>query len=451
MMQPLSSSPWRTALAELGFAVAVLAPVALGGRTPLAFALSALVALGAVLARALRRRREVLEPLAAATSALEQAAEGRAPAGLLAMRACPPVHALLRALDRAAQRVAEQLGRMRLEREELAAILSAMEEGVVAIDAADRVIELNAAACELIDAPAGAAPGQPLWEVNRLAALREALVQARADGVQRRFELVVVGPGGERRVNVHVAPLLADRSATADATARGARGAVALLRDTTRERALERDRRRFLSDVSHELKTPIATIRALAQALLGDAHDASQRGLLERIEAQTRRLEQLVEDLLSLERMDTRRDGEPPRPVDLAAIVEQAVADIEPAAQRAGLRLDCDVPDDPVVVHGRQRALRRMVDALVENAIKYTASAGREVAVGLTAEQRLAVLRVEDDGIGIEPDHLDRIFERFYRADSARTRGRGGSGLGLAIARQVAVAHGGEITVESRP
>jgi two-component system, OmpR family, sensor histidine kinase SenX3 len=224
-------------------------------------------------------------------------------------------------------------------------------------------------------------------------------------------------------------------------------GAVLVLRDVTAARRNERIRRDFVANASHELKTPVSSITALAEAL----HEASGNDqvamarFVTLLQEESQRLARLVTDLLDLSRLE----GElpPAETVDLARVMSEEIERIRTRADAAGIRFVVELADD-VKVPGSESDLGLLVHNLLDNAIHYSPEGG-DVAVRLQSDDKTASLMVSDTGIGIASRDLDRIFERFYRADPARSRQTGGTGLGLSIVKHVVEAHGGDVRVES--
>ena len=216
---------------------------------------------------------------------------------------------------------------------------------------------------------------------------------------------------------------------------------------------MERVRRDFVANVSHELKTPITAIRGFTETLLDGALEDPEaaRRFLRIIEDNTERMARIVEDLLALAQLEQAEGVMPPLrvPVSLAEVADAAVRACTAAARERGIRVEVDVPGD-LSCRGDASLLERALVNLVDNAIKYS-EPGRPVTVRGRREGREIVLEVEDRGCGIAPEHLPRIFERFYRADKARSRKLGGTGLGLAIVKHVAQVHGGRVEVDSAP
>ena len=215
-----------------------------------------------------------------------------------------------------------------------------------------------------------------------------------------------------------------------------------------------RRQRQFADDASHELRSPLSVIEAEATlALRRDRPPEEYRRALETIASESAAMSRLVDQLLALARGDASAvEISQPIHVDFGALVSETVAVLQPIAEEKGLAVEVSV--SPAIVRGDPAGLRRLVINLVENAVRYT-EAGGTIVVGVVAEAREVVLRVEDSGIGIAPEDRERIFERFFRADAARRRSspeegaRGGSGLGLAICRQIVELHGGSLAAES--
>ena len=305
------------------------------------------------------------------------------------------------------------------------AVLSAIVDGVVLFGPTGRLAYANPAARDLF--------GRRFDSVEELtpAALRDAVASAVRD---HRPGEATFETGG------HV---VAARAAPA-----GPDGAVVLVaRDVTAERRLDRIRRDFVANASHELKTPVASIQALAETLSDAVGEdpVAARHFLERLVVEATRLSSLVNDLLDLSRLE----GEPAGggPVDLSEVVAEEADRLRPRAEAAGLRLVIE-SREPVAVSGSRSDLGLLVHNLVDNAIRYSPNGG-EVRAMVRINHGHAELRVADTGLGISARDQERIFERFYRADPARSRATGGTGLGLSIVRHVVETHGGRVSVRS--
>ncbi|HSE28300.1 MAG TPA: ATP-binding protein, partial [Gemmatimonadales bacterium] len=226
-------------------------------------------------------------------------------------------------------------------------------------------------------------------------------------------------------------------------------GGVVVLHDLTELRRLEAVRRDFVANVSHELKTPLTSISGYAETLLAETPDEPTRArFLETIASNARRMQRLVDDLLDLSRIESGRWQPRPAEVGVRAAAEEAWTGL--AARRAGrdLRFEVQAAPGGEVIVADPDAIRQVLTNLFDNAIRYTPDGGR-VRVTAAPEANGVAIAVQDSGQGIAPDHLTRIFERFYRVDASRSREEGGTGLGLAIVRHMVEAHGGRVEAES--
>ena len=350
--------------------------------------------------------------------------------------------ALAESLNQLAGQLEERghaIGRKGHEQE---AVLASMAEGVLAVDSDERVISLNRAAATLIGGKQTDMRGRNLQEVVRNADLRRFASRALVSAEPIEDDLVLIG---DREKILHVRG-----TALRDSDGRGV-GAVIVLGDVTEFRLLERLRRDFVANVSHELKTPIASIKGFVETLLDGAleHRDDAVRFLRIVAGQADRLNSIIEDLLSLSKIERSEEAAdlPLEPTGVKSVLEAAINDCQSKAteRRIEVRLACD---DRIQATANSPLLEQAVVNLLDNAIKYSepGSAVRIVAEKSPAEVTIAVV---DQGCGIEPEHLPRLFERFYRVDRARSRKLGGTGLGLAIVKHIVQAHHGRITVES--
>jgi two-component system sensor histidine kinase SenX3 len=224
-------------------------------------------------------------------------------------------------------------------------------------------------------------------------------------------------------------------------------GAAVFVQDVTELRRVEAVRRDFVANVSHELKTPIGALELLAETLADELDPAVTRPLAERLVKEAERLGRIVDDLLDLSLIEIQEA--PSRdPVPAAVLVQEAIDRMEPAAAAAGIGLHVEDRTAGASLHCDKRQVVSALTNLLDNAVKYS-ERGSGIEVSSAVDGDRLVLSVRDAGIGIPRGDLERIFERFYRVDHARSRDTGGTGLGLAIVRHVVQAHGGEVTVES--
>ncbi len=415
----------------------VLASIFPGAMLGLALAAALGLALGWMLQR---RRHRVL-------SQLQQAVE-RYSAGELGFRVVSGASGaegrLIHALHRMAEREEERTGDLLRRLSEHQAVLSSMTEGVLAVDSALRVLSLNPAAARMFGADAGQARGRSLVELVRHPDLLR-LTQAALDSPEPVEGEIALSDADRRILQVHGTPLH---------DGRGQRiGVLVVLNDVTELRRLEGMRRDFVANVSHELKTPVTSIKGFVETLLAGAmeHRDEAERFLGIIARQAERLSAIIDDLLNLSRVE--RDAEAGdiglEATLLQPVVQAALQSCELQSQAKAIRLESDCPPG---LSARVNAplLEQALVNLIDNAVKYSPAGGR-VRVAAQAEPEEVRLAVQDWGQGIEAKHLPRLFERFYRVDKARSRKLGGTGLGLAIVKHIAQAHGGKVSVESVP
>jgi two-component system phosphate regulon sensor histidine kinase PhoR len=348
-----------------------------------------------------------------------------------------------RALDRLAVRLELDVAAVEAERRKLDEILAGVPEGVL-VTGPDRVpIYANRAFRELFDVDRAARAAELLALVRR-PQVHEALGRANDGESGAPVELQI----GAREISVVARRL---EPATRSPAGEGLVGILLMARDVSETNRLARMRRDFVTNLSHEIKTPLAIIRGAAETIEQTAADdprAAER-FVRRIIEQIYRLEDLLKDLLTLARLESPEAAALRQPADLGAICRRAVEILSPLAAREGVVLRATTAPVPAV-SGDAKSLERLVQNLLVNAIQYNREGGR-VELRLQAQGDRIVLEVEDDGIGIPEVEQARIFERFYRVDKGRGRAEGGSGLGLAIVKHVAQSHGGSVEVESEP
>ena len=348
------------------------------------------------------------------------------------------------AVRKMASQLTERLDSLIHERNQLRAILGSMLEGVVALDRDEHIVHINETAAAILRTPVSGCVGKRIWEVARIEELSETIADVLRDDAEQTREVRLSKALRERIIELHAAPLRGSRGAVA--------GVVLVLHDVTELRRLELVRREFVANISHELKTPLTAVRGFAETLLdrADVDDETRLRFVTRIRDQAVRLSVLVNDLLVLSRVESEKGALEMRPLDLRQPIAEASRRLDPEVVGRRIRFRTEVPDRPVVVLGDEEGLRQVVDNLLDNAFKYTSDEG-EVSLRLLVEGTDAVIEIRDTGIGIEPDHIDRIFERFYRVDKARSRELGGTGLGLSIVKHIVEAHEGAVSVESKP
>ncbi len=326
----------------------------------------------------------------------------------------------------------------RLTREHDAALtaLSRLGKGVIVTDRNGVVLRVSGTQPGWFQSPDRDAVGRPFIEVVQDHEVNEVVRRCLADG--RSAGAVVETVPGRSYLSIIAAP------------AGGDGGCVVILDDLSELRRLEKVRREFVANISHELRTPLASLKLLSETLSsGGAEDAVLlRDYLARIEVEVDRLAQMVDELGELSLLETGQVSLERKAISVAELVHTAVGRLEAQAERAELRLAVSAPEDLPLVKGDARRLEQALVNLLHNAIKFTPPGG---AIGVAArlDPGEVAVSVSDTGVGIQPEDLERIFERFYKAD--RSRSGQGTGLGLAIVRHIVRLHGGRVWAESQP
>jgi two-component system, OmpR family, phosphate regulon sensor histidine kinase PhoR len=343
-------------------------------------------------------------------------------------------------LNQTALKLDRTIGTLTEERNQSAAVLGSMEEGVAVIGIDQRVVYCNSAFCRAASVPGVSYAGRPVTELIRHSDLLSMIPKALSGGETIRGE-VVVGSIRPQSFAVTSAPIRSGGST---------RGAVMVLHDITEIRRLERARRDFIANISHEFKTPLTAIQGFAETLLGGALDDNQNRtrFLEIIREHALRLGRLTDDLLKLAQIEAGQIQREMRPVAIAEIIDPCLEVTRIKAEQKGLFLEAEFDGNLPKVFGDIRSFQEILQNLLDNAVRYT-STGGHIRVNAAVEGPEIILSVADTGIGIPKSDQDRIFERFYRADAARSRESGGTGLGLSIVKHLVESHGGRIRVES--
>jgi two-component system, OmpR family, phosphate regulon sensor histidine kinase PhoR len=330
----------------------------------------------------------------------------------------------------------------------LEATMESIREGMLVVDGRAHVLASNNAARALFGEVAAATSGERrLSELTRDPSIHAAFAAA-LEGGERAEVKVEVGAGERRVFDLHVAPLKVRAGAAAAAESRRA---VGVFFDITRLERLERVRQEFLSNVSHELRTPLTAILTFVETLEGGAIDDPEhnRRFLSVIRRNSERMHNLINDILELSAIEAGTVEVEPAPVRLSPLVNDCLTALASRAEERRITLRNEVPAG-VTVRAEARRLEQMLTNLLDNAIKFSAEGG-EVRVSHERAAGRDRVHVADAGEGIAAEHVERIFERFYRVDRARSRALGGTGLGLAIVKHLARAHGGEASVRSAP
>ncbi len=344
---------------------------------------------------------------------------------------------LARALDGLASSLSATLHDLRDERDQQRAILDGMSEGVLVLDNEGRIVMMNAALRAMLLVGSDV-KGRLLVEAVRHAELHDFAKKARElrGTTSKELDLPGLQP---RRLLVQTTPI-ADE----------AQELLAVFVDVTDLRRLENLRRDFVANVSHELRTPVTAVRSAAETLrTAMTEDPSRAGrFVDIIDRNAQRLHELIEDLLELSRLESNQFQLKKETVDVYETANLVASLFRERAEKKKVKLLVKAGQKPVALRTDQRALEQVLTNLVDNAIKYC-PAGSTISINADEQEESTLVRVEDDGPGIDPKHLPRLFERFYRVDAGRSRDVGGTGLGLSIVKHLAEAMGGEVDVES--
>ena len=342
------------------------------------------------------------------------------------------------ALERLLARQRELDRQVSKDAAEVRAVLAALTDGLLVVDSSQHILICNPAFEQLYGQPR-IATGTALLDIIRdsdvIEPIRAALNQARAQVAE------VSAPDRKKQLQLTAVPITQNGEAS---------GVVAVFHDVSRLKQADEIRRDFVANVSHELRTPLSIFHGNLETLLepGDLDENETRHIYEVMKRHSDRLNLLVNDLLSLARLESKEANLQLAEIRLRDFLEGITRDWAKRLAGKNLRLELQVPDDFPTVHADERRLEEVVHNLLDNAVKYSHQNGR-IVLNAGAPDQEVVLSVCDEGIGIAATDLPRIFERFYRADRARSRELGGTGLGLSIVKHIAQLHGGRVEAES--
>lgn len=372
-------------------------------------------------------------PIRQLTGVVEQMAKGDLSVRHLTVTR-DEVGQLSNAFNRMVEELQEKIVYLTREQARLAGILSNMVDGVLITGPDGRVLLINEAAARLLNTNEENVRGNSFAQVARHHEFVETF--------RRCLET------GEEQIQTVEARNLFLRAVITPLKEANLLGYLVILQDLTQIRRLETIRRDFISNISHELRTPLASLKALADTLRDGALDdpPAARRFLTRIDVEVDTMAQIVEELLELARIESGQVPIQAEPVNISDIISQPVERLRLQANRAGIELNIELPPADFAVLADVKRIHQVIGNLVHNAIKYTPSGGK-ITITAEVKQQEVIFSVSDTGVGIPSDDLPRIFERFYKADRARSSQ--GTGLGLAIAKHIVLAHGGRIWVES--
>ena len=318
-------------------------------------------------------------------------------------------------------------------------LFNSMLEGLLLLDRSRKIYLVNRAFKNLFGLKTELR-GKTIVEALRLHELDELIRRVEAEQQVLDYEIKLPDLN-ERWLQVNAAVIT---------NAAGERdGTILVFRDLTRLKQLERTREEFVANVSHELRTPLSLIKGYVETLLDGARDNPEvaERFLKIIERNANRLDLLIQDLLTISALESEKIKLNLLPVKIRALAEKVLTDLNAKAENKNVELVNDVPE--LTANGDVNRLDQVIANLVDNAIKYGRAQGSVVVGGKKLDDGRLEIFVRDDGPGIPPEAIDRVFERFYRVDKARSRDQGGTGLGLSIVKHIVQAHGGDVRVES--
>jgi len=347
---------------------------------------------------------------------------------------------LARGFNTMAEQIRLQVEEAAAERGKLEAVLNNISAGVMVTDSESRILLLNPAAEEILAVEQEKAAGRRTIEIFSSKDMDVIVMRAAAgESVDEEIELIY-----PQRMSLH---LKADPVLGAEGNVIAT---VSAIEDITALKRLNQVRQDFVANISHELRTPVAVIRALTDSLLDGAVEDSERArrFLKDLDIETMRLSQLIEDLLALSRLEAKDAALQIEEFNLGELIHECLESKGKLAEEYGIQLAVGPGGEEMTMKGERRLLRTALNNLIDNAIKYNHHEGR-VTVGYMEKDDVVAIEVTDTGTGIPREELPRIFERFFRVDKARSRETGGTGLGLSIVKHIAELHGGGVSVDS--
>jgi two-component system, OmpR family, phosphate regulon sensor histidine kinase PhoR len=386
--------------------------------------------------------RKISRPLVRLTEAAKAIGQGRTAEIAATVRSRDEFGQLASTLSDMSAKIEEKVGELSRERAQLSAILSALIEGVVALDHQGRILLLNPAAERLFGVTSESVRGRPFLEGLRHSPLNEVLTQTISTHQPQKKE-ISLHADEDRTIAIHTQPVNYGEGRT---------GVLAALHDITELRRLATIRQEFVANVSHELKTPLTSIKGYVETLLDGAIDDPKhnRDFLKTIDDHAENLRRLIDDLLDLSAIEAKRVTYRMEPFSLAEVAERIMLALDPMAKTRKIKLVNQLKSDlPKILADRDKVAQILIN-LIDNAIKFNKDGGK-VVLSATSRDGALIVTVEDSGAGIAPEDLPRIFERFFRADRSHSHTVKGTGLGLAIVKHLVEAHRGTVTARSLP
>lgn len=388
----------------------------------------------------LKLTNHITDPIREITSAAQRIANGYLDHKLV-IRTKDEIGQLALMFNYMVDRVKDKMQEISGEKNKIEAIITSIGDAVIAVNKERRILLFNLAAERIFGIKEDMVLNKSLIQITKNYKLDELVELSLEKNEIITEELEMLVP--EQRVfRIQIAPIEGIKESIV--------GVVAVLRDITEIRRLEEMRKEFVGNVSHELKTPLTSIKGYVETLLDSSPDEKiSRSFFSIIREEANRLQRLIEDLLSLSRLESKSNYSSKEQVDMMKVINDTLSLLREKARKKSISLESDLPVSLPLIEANKDQMSRLMINLVDNAIKYTPRCGK-VKVRSYNEGEKLILEVEDNGMGIPEKDLPRIFERFYRVDKARNRKLGGTGLGLSIIKHIIEEHQGQISVESK-
>ncbi|OJV66715.1 MAG: hypothetical protein BGO41_04635 [Clostridiales bacterium 38-18] len=384
--------------------------------------------------------KRITKPIDALTETANEIANGEFGRKIY-IEANDQIGELAQSFNKMSQTLSSSMSELRQRNSELEAILNSMINGIIAVDQNKNIILINKFCFDILDLPQDyVVENESMYKIIRNEEIANMVECAIIEGQSQMKELNYVHT--EKILRIYVNPIIA---ATKEIL-----GSIVVIQDVTQIRKLEQMRSDFVSNVSHELKTPLTSIRGFVDTLKNGAIHQPETAMrfLDIIDIESDRLYRLINDILLLSEIESM-DREPEQTeVEVSSVIEEVVDILELRANEKGLKLVTEVEASPVI-HANRDRIKQMMINLVDNGIKYTEKG--EIRVKLGTQGSWVVITVSDTGIGFNESHKERLFERFYRVDKGRSRSQGGTGLGLSIVKHIVLLYKGKISVSSQP
>ena len=378
--------------------------------------------------------RKIIAPLGELTTAADNIAAGNLDTRVGAYK--DEIGKLANTFNSMAENMQQVLATLSKNQSQLEAVLQGMDDGVLAVDSEKRVLLYNEKAKEILKY-GFIEIAKPLSGLPDLQKLGDMLVHA-SNKNETYCDSITLSDPKDMKIEIYVAPLKISATEV---------GALAVIRDITKVSKLEQLRSQFVSNVTHELKTPLTSIKGFIELLKSSERDEETRAYFyEIIEIEAERLQNLIDDILELSEIENGRDVNISA-CNISKIISDTAARLQTLADKKKVLISIDTPEK-IIMNANPHRLQQLFTNLIDNAIKYNVENG-EINISAKATKGIITIKVSDTGIGIDEKHFERLFERFYRVDKSRSRDIGGTGLGLSIVKHIISLYGGDISVES--